>query len=264
MVSFILSCSASLIVQIGFPWTIQSIAFVVLFLYLASYPILFVHETTPVQVRRFFDSSALTDLPFLSISAASLLTATAYYIPQLYLPLLTEVKVESISPDLMFQLLAILNGASIIGWILTGLISAAIGPTETIAASLVIGSVLSFCWIAVDSVAGTIVWAGMWGIVSGALVTLPGAYLPLFCPSLDLIGTRSGFFWVWIGLGLLVGPPIGGAIYNVGSDGGDDGWHLQIFAGFLMIGAALLAVYPIIYLRRRSQVNPNDDDGDNL
>ncbi|KAI1208159.1 putative MFS monocarboxylate transporter [Annulohypoxylon truncatum] len=240
-----------LVPQIGFAWTIRTIGFVMLALYLISYLILVGHQQKPTTVRRLFDVSAFTDLPYMMLCVASLLSATAYYIPLLYLPLLTEIRIPSISSNLALNLLAIVNGASAVGRIIAGIAGAVFGPTETIAVSLVLGSILLLCWIAVDTIAGTIVWSIFWGMVSGFLVALPGAFLPLFCPSLAVIGARSGMYWIWVGLGMLIGSPIAGGIYDLRS-GSRDWWRLQVFAGVFMMGAAILTIYPIIHLRRKA------------
>ncbi len=241
-----------LVPQIGFPWTVRCIGFVFLALYLLSYLVLLGPQPEPRAVRRFFDTSAFTSLPFMMLSIASLFSATAFYIPFLYLPLLTRVRDPSIGPDMMLDLVPILNGASVVGRLLSGLVAAVFGPTEVIAAAAAVGSLLLFCWIAVENVAGVVVWSVFWGIISGVLVTLPGAIIPLFCPSLAVIGTRSGMYWSWVGLGMLIGSPIGGAIYDVRTTT-TDYWHLQVFAGFFMMGAAAFTIYPVIYIRRRAR-----------
>ncbi|KAI0449200.1 putative MFS monocarboxylate transporter [Xylaria acuta] len=237
--------------QIGFAWTVRIIGFIVFALYLVSYLALNDNNKRPPVVRRFVDLSAFTDLPFVALSIASVLSATAYYIPFLYLPLLTEATIPSVNRNLSFDLLAILNGASAIGRILAGLAAAIVGPTETICVCLAFGSILLFSWIAVDTVAGIVVWAVFWGMVSGVLVALPGAIVPLLCPSIATIGTRSGMYWFSVGTGLLIGSPIGGAIYDFKSQKRDR-WHLQVFAGIFMLGASLVTLYPLLYLRRRN------------
>jgi predicted MFS family arabinose efflux permease len=245
----------ALIPKVGFPWAIRIIAFIILGLYFLSY-LVQLRSSAQVQagsfVRAFFDISSLTDAPFMMLCVASLFSAMAFYIPLLYLPLLTAIRVPSISTKFSLDLLAILNGASAVGRLLAGLIAAVYGPTETVAVSLVAGSVLLFCWMAVDTLAGTLAWVVFWGMVSGILVTLPGAFIPFFCPSMAVIGTRSGFYWAWVGLGMLIGSPIGGAIYPLKSSGGGY-WHLQVFAGVFMMGAAVLTVYPIVYLQHRNR-----------
>ncbi|KAF2690159.1 MFS general substrate transporter [Lentithecium fluviatile CBS 122367] len=204
----------SIIPSTGFPWAVRSIAFVILRLYLVSYLALLYHPKTPPITRPFFDVSALKDAPFMTLSVASLFSATAFYIPLLHMPLLAKIRDSSTNPDLLFDLLAILNGALVPGRLLSGIVAARFGPTETVLLSLLCGTVLVFFWIVVDSVAGIIVWAVSWGMVSGVLVTKPGAFIPLFCLSLAVIGTRSGMYWVCVRSGILIGSLIGGAIYD--------------------------------------------------
>ena len=242
-----------LVPKIGFAWTTRAIAFVVLALYLVSYLVLFGGQKKPPMIRRLFDTSAFSDRPFMVLCIASLFSSTAYYISLLYLPLLTEVRIPGFDPSLAFDILAIVNGTSFVGRVLAGIVAAKFGPTETISVALVFGSVLLFCWIVVDSVAGTIVWSVFWGMVSGVLVALPGAFMPLFTPSAAVIGTRSGMYWIWMGLGLLIGSPIGGAIFDPRSDR-TDYWRLQVFAGIMIMAAAVCTVYPILHLRRRARV----------
>lgn len=249
-----------LVPQIGFPWTIRSIGFVAWGLYLVSYVVLMSRQkVSALSLRRFFDPSALTDLPFMLLCVASVCSATAYYIPSLYLPLVTVERIPSASPDFGFDLLAILNGSSVVGRLLAGFAAAIWGPTETISVCLVFGSILLFCWSVVDTVAGTIAWSVFWGMISGVLVALPGAFIPLFCPSLAVVGTRSGMYWVFVGVGMLIGSPAGGAIYDrkdTSQNSGDHGdwWQLPVFAGVFMMTAAALTVYPIVHLRRVSKM----------
>lgn len=227
-------------------------ALIMLGLYLFSYLALLNEQNQPPVRRRFVDPSAFMDMPFMILCLASIFSATAFYIPLLYLPLLTRARIPTIDENLEFDLLAILNGASAVGRLLAGVTAAKFGSTETIAATLVLGSILLFSWIAVSTVAGTIVWAIFWGMISGILVTLPGAFIPLFCPSLAVIGTRSGMYWLAVGLGLLIGCPIGGAIYDFKTVR-MDWWRLQIFAGVFMLAAAGLTIYPIMTLRRKAR-----------
>lgn len=238
-----------LVPQIGFPWTVRSIGFVVFGLYLISYLVL-VRPQAKKAGRRSFDRTAFVDGPFMTLCVASLFSAIAFYIPLLYLPLFTEIRIPSIDPNLTLDLLPILNGASVVSRLLAGFAAAIFGPTETITVSLIFGSILLFSWIAVDTIAGTVVWSVFWGMISGILVSLPGAFIPLFCPSLSVLGTRSGMYWIWVGLGILIGSPIAGAIFDFTSTA-TNYWRLQVFAGIFMLGAAALNVYPVIHLRRK-------------
>lgn len=92
-------------------------------------------------------------------------------------------------------------------------------------------------------------------MISGVLVALLEAIVSLFSlfsPSLAVIGTRSGMYWSWLGLGLLIGSSIGGAIYDP-SAAGTDWWRVQVRDDVFMMAAALLTVYPIIHLSRKTR-----------
>jgi predicted MFS family arabinose efflux permease len=242
-----------LVPKIGFPWTVRAIAFVVWGLYLVSFVVLTDQQPRSSIRRPWVDTRAFTDAPFMMLCIASVCSATAYYIPSLYLPLVTIRGTVSARPNLGFDLLTILNGASIVGRLLAGFSASVFGPTETISVCLIFGSIILYCWSAVSDTAGTVVWSVFWGMISGVLVALPGAFIPLFCPSIGVIGTRSGMYWVFVGLGMLIGSPVGGAI-NENSKGRGT-WQLRVFAGTFMLAAAILTFYPIVYLRRAKWVS---------
>ncbi|RCI17198.1 hypothetical protein L249_1848 [Ophiocordyceps polyrhachis-furcata BCC 54312] len=246
----------SLVPQIGFPWTIRSMAFLTFGLYLLSYLVLLdgglEQYSSPKMRRRFFDSSVLRDPPFLVLVGASLLTAIAYYIPLLYLPIFTLIRIPTVSPSQTIDLLAIINGSSVLGRLSAGLAAAVVGPTEVSSVCLGLSVVILLGWMAVYTFAGTVVWSVFWGMASGVLVTLPGAFVPLFCPSMDVIGTRVGMYWVSAGLGMLIGSPMAGAIHDA-KPGKDDAWRLQLFAALFMLGSAVSFLYPLQHLRRKSR-----------
>ncbi|KAI0025890.1 putative MFS monocarboxylate transporter [Xylariomycetidae sp. FL0641] len=237
--------------SIGFPWAVRSIAFLMLGTYLVAFLVLAGDAQKPPAVRRLFDVSTLTDGPWMGLCATAMVTSAAYYIPFLYLPIITETKVPGTGQGTVLDLLAVLNGTSAIGRLLAGVMAAIIGPTETCFLFLILGAIILFSWIAVGTLAGTIGWTVFWGAVSGVAVSVPGAFIPLFCPSIAVMGTRGGMFWLFIGLGMLIGAPIGGAIYNPKQ--GEGGlWRLQVFAGVMELAGALFLIYPIMHLRKKT------------
>ncbi|KAI0470594.1 putative MFS monocarboxylate transporter [Xylariaceae sp. FL0804] len=233
---------------VGFPWAVRSIGFVMLGLYLVSYLALMGRTQTPPMVRRFFDRSTLTDLPWILLCLVAGFHTMAYFIPYLYVALITEIKVPSVTQGTVLDLLPIINGASTVGRILAGVVAAAIGPTETCCIALLLGSVVLFSWISVSTLSGTIGWSVFWGVVSGIVVSLPGAFIPLFCPSLSVLGTRVGMFWVFTGLGALIGSPIATSIYPL-RVAGEGLWRIPVFAGTLEAAAAVAMIYPVLYIR---------------
>lgn len=241
-----------LLTAVGFPWAIRSIAFVVMATYLFSYGILFYKPVKSLRVRDWFDTSVLKDLPFLSICLGAFFAGTAYYVPLLYVQTFAQTVASASNVNLANYMLAIVNGSSVIGRLAAGAIASRIGAIETEFLSLLCCCVLLFCWIAVTNIPGMIVWSIFWGAFSSALAALPGAMIPLLTPSVLFIGTRTGMYWACIGIGVLIGSPIGGSLVDI-SPSGTSFLKLQIFTAAFMAVGALLHIYPILYVRGRQR-----------
>ncbi|CRG83865.1 Multidrug resistance protein MdtL [Talaromyces islandicus] len=219
-----------LVSSVGFPWTARIIAFVMFGAYIFSYPILLYKPAPSPSVRRWVDVTAFTDLSFILANVGAMLSAIAYYLPMIYLPLFAETGIRNFgngNGDLAFYLISIVNGASVVGRLAAGLVATKIGPIETF-----------------NSTAGAIAWSIIWGLVSSVIVALPGAIIPLLSPSLKVIGTRSGMYWASVGLGVLIGGPVAGALIDINA-AQVHWWKLQIFAGTFMAVATICYIYPI-------------------
>lgn len=173
-----------------------------------------------------------------------------YYILLLYIPLYVETSTGVRMTGLAFYLLAIINGTSTIGRILAGFAAARLGPLELTSFALGACAILLFSWISVYSSTAIVVWSVFWGVLSSVVVALPGAIIPLLCPSRNVIGTRTGMYWAVAGLGVLIGSPIGGALI-VPRSSGVVWWHLQVFSGLCMAFATVWCAYPKICIARQ-------------
>ena len=227
-------------------------AFLLAFGFLFSYAVLPFKPAKSLVVRRYVDPAAFRDVPFMSFVLAGFFGSMGYYIPLLYIPLYAETRTGVKMTSLAFYLLAIINGTSTIGRILAGFAAARFGPLELTSFALGACAILLFSWISVHSSAAVVVWSVSWGLLSSVVVALPGAIIPLLCPSRNVIGTRTGMYWAVAGLGVLIGSPIGGALIVPGSSG-TIWWHLQVFSGFCMAFATVWCVYPKICNARRRE-----------
>ena len=222
-------------------------AFLLLCGFLFSYAVLPFKPVKSPIVRRYVDPAAFTDVPFLSFVLAGFFGAMGYYIPLLYLPLNAETSTPVRTTSLAFYLLAIVNGTSTVGRIVAGFAAARFGPLELTTFALGTCAILLFSWISVHGTAAVFVWSVFWGLLSSVVVALPGAIIPLLCPSRNVIGTRTGMYWAVAGLGVLIGSPIGGALIVSGSSG-TVWWHLQVFSGLCMVFATASCVYPLVHV----------------
>lgn len=202
------------------------------------------------MVRALIDTSAFTDKAFVSILCGAVFSATVFYLPMLYLPLFGKTAGGIHDGNLAFYLISIANGASVFGRLLCGLVATAIGPIETCGLAVASSAIVLFCWFAVVSPAGLIVWSIAWGFISSAIVAMPGAIVPGLAPSVTVIGTRTGMLWTAVAIGMLIGSPIAGALIENGS-GQINWWRVQLFAGICMTVSSFFFVYPTIYVRKK-------------
>ncbi|RFU23897.1 hypothetical protein B7463_g12440, partial [Scytalidium lignicola] len=242
-----------LVSTVGFPWAIRSIAFIVLATFIFSWPILTYPVKKSPMIRGFVDVSAFRDLAFMSIVCGAVLSAVAYYLPIIYLPLFAETGIKGFhNTDLAFYLVSIANGTSIIGRLLSGLVATKIGPIETCGMAVAVSAVLLYGWFGLKSTAAVVVWAVLWGLISSVIVAMPGAIVPLLSPSPGVIGTRTGTLWAGVGIGMFIGSPIAGALIKESSSG-IHWWRMQLFAALCMTLSSFFFIYPTIYVRRRAR-----------
>jgi predicted MFS family arabinose efflux permease len=114
-----------------------------------------------------------------------------------------------------------------------------IGPFNVVVPCALMSAILCMCFIAVDSTAGIVVLMAFYGFFSGSFVSLPPTIIvSLSTNARDKIGTRLGQSFACIGVGVLVGTPIGGAVLDKGGF-----TALWAFGGAMLFasGAFLLA-----------------------
>ena len=117
------------------------------------------------------------------------------------------------------------TAASGYGRVVPNLIAGKIGSLNIFAPAAVISALLAFCWIAINSVLGLVVFGVLYGVSSGAIVS---TLAPLSSPDMKNIGTRMGMAFAIASVGLLIGNPIAGALLkgrsNVGLSSVCKGW----------------------------------------
>ena len=108
-------------------------------------------------------------------------------------------------------------------------------------------AILAFAWITITGTAGLVAFCFLYGLVSkslrshllltnwrlfsGSFVSLPATICFMLCPSLSVVGVRSGMLFMPIGFGLLIGNPIAGSLL-------ERGWiSLQVFCGVFILAA---------------------------
>lgn len=136
------------------------------------------------------------------------------------------------STNLSNYLLAILNGSSIFGRILPGIIADRVGRFNVMIATCAFSAIIVLgLWLPSASNTPIIIFCVLYGFSSGAFVSLAPSLIAQISPIRE-IGVRSGTFFLCVAFAGLTGSPIGGAL--VGDDGGDF-TYLQVFCGVAMV-----------------------------
>jgi MFS family permease len=234
---------------VGFGWAVRAIAFVNLGVTIPTLSILCRKPGTRApKARMVIDPRAFREPIFGTFVIALFFQFLAYYIPLFYLTTYSRVRVQT-GVDFAFYLLAISNAASFFGRTLPYLLSSRVTPIQILIFWDLVGILLLFTWITVESTGGMVVWTIAWGFLSGVLVTAPAASTahPTLSPNLDVIGARLGMSWATAAVGVLIGAPIAGALANVSKA---EFLHAQVFAGSVMAAAVLLLTVPLVAAHR--------------
>ncbi|THV49896.1 hypothetical protein BGAL_0174g00130 [Botrytis galanthina] len=223
--------------KVGFGWAVRAIGFISLGTLAVSLAILSRHKRPKSATKRaLFDFKAFTELPFLGFAVSLLLIFVAFYIPLFYIPSYAIYSLK-IDETLSFYLLAITNSGSFFGRTVPFLIANRVGSIQIFVFWIVAAVIVMFSWLGIHNEAGFIVFCIIWGFISGVLVTAPAAAVahPTLSPSMSVIGTRLGMSWITAAIGILIGPPIAGALVDLNTD-----YFVKaiVFAGVVMAAGA--------------------------
>lgn len=204
---------------IGFPWATRVVGFIVAGT-LGLSILMLKPRIKPGQNsrRRLFDKSAFTDVPFMLFTAGFFFAFSGYYVPIFLEPTFAVHQVKQ-SEGIAFYLIALLNGASVVGRVVPGLIADRIGPMRVLIFGFLAGGLISLGWIGVKNFAGLIVFCTFYGLFGGLIPTMPATAISALCPSLDVVGTRMGMAFFPAGIGVLLSTPVAGALATASSDG---------------------------------------------
>ncbi|RMZ78043.1 hypothetical protein DV737_g3999, partial [Chaetothyriales sp. CBS 132003] len=160
-----------LLPQIGFPWATRVLGFMSLVtLWFSVWTMK--PRYLPKGRRKMFDWSAFREIPYLCFTLGMFFAFIGFYGPIYYIQSYALAK-QLTSVDFSFYLLPILNSASVPGRILPNFIADRIGPFNVLIPCALITSILAFYWIGITNLAGTVLFALLYGFFSGGFVSLP-------------------------------------------------------------------------------------------
>lgn len=196
--------------SLTFGWTVRICGFIMLAILLPS--VIAIRARLPPRKEKLFLLSAFTELPYISLMAALFFLLLGVFQPIFYLP--TYAVSHGMRQQLAFYLTAILNGASFFGRVIPGITADRFGRLNLLCIMGVCTGILCLCWQAVKSHAAIIVFAGVYGFFSGAIVSLMSACSAQVPKNPRDIGTYMGMGMFVTAFAVLIGPPINGALVD--------------------------------------------------
>ncbi|CAJ2499782.1 Uu.00g026350.m01.CDS01 [Anthostomella pinea] len=234
---------------VGFAWVTRIIAFILLGM--APVPLLFLRTRVPPAKKRqaFLDVSAFGDVPYLVWGAAGFFAFLGLYVPFFYVQL-NAIRYNITSADFSAYLVTLLNAGSVFGRLLPSFLAARLGAMNMLIATTFSASILAFGWLGVDSLAGVVVFALLYGFCNGGVTSLPPSAIVTLTPDMGLLGTRMGMVFMVFGFAVLFGTPVAGAILRDPSD--DGAWRglIAFSASTLCVGGVLFSLAQFLHLKR--------------
>lgn len=224
--------------QIGFAWATRIIGFIALTTLAVSCVVMRTHLPPPKQARALLDIAAFKHPSFTLFSLGLFLAFAGLYVPIFYIIVWAE-RHGGIEKELSFYLLALLNGASAFGRIIPGLLADRYGSLPIMIICTVTAAVLAYVAVIVSDLGGFVVFAILYGFMSGAVVSLPSAVVASLAPKMESVGTWMGMSFCFAAAGILVGNPIAGTIIHIQSDQ---------FSGGLVFSASLTMTSGVLFI----------------
>ncbi|KAI0767273.1 monocarboxylate permease [Fomes fomentarius] len=238
-----------LIPAIGFPWAVRVVAFIILGCLIVS--CLTIRTRLPlsghISFRTAIDLGGWKDPRYALATIGAFVLFYAYFIPYFYIQVYANVR--GVDPRIANYVLAIMNAMTVPSRILPGFLADRYGslnvfvPAATICSVLVLG-----LWLPSRNAASIVAFAALYGLFSGAFVSLLPTYIASISPR-ENFGARLGSVYMCVAVATLVGAPTGGALLKEVDEKHFTG--LIVFSGVLILaGTVILASAGLIGSQR--------------
>ncbi|KAJ7775801.1 MFS general substrate transporter [Mycena olivaceomarginata] len=171
----------------GFPWAVRFVAFINLFLFIIGNLIM--------KPRR---NLCLGNL--------------GLFIPYFYLQLFSFIR--GVDEKFLVWVIPILNAGAVAGRLMPSFLADRYGPANIIIPCGLLSGTIMWALLGVRSIASVTIFALVYGFTSGAYISLSTPTIAAFSSSPNEIGLRIGILCFFLGLALLGGNPMAGALLS--------------------------------------------------
>ncbi|KAH7140005.1 major facilitator superfamily domain-containing protein [Dactylonectria estremocensis] len=220
--------------NLGFPWTLRSMGFIMLATYVPCL-VWLKPRLPPRESGPWIDASAFRELPFIFFSLSMFLNFWGLYFAFFYLGTFARYQIGITDT---ISLLMILNGVGVVGRIVPNLIADRwTGVLNILVALSFAASLLVYCWAAVNTQAGLVAFAVIYGLIAAALQALFPAAVTTMSPDPSRTGTRVGMILGFVSFANLTGPAICGILIR--NQGGSYLGAQMFAASSIFLGAVM-------------------------
>ena len=229
--------------HLGFPWATRILALIILGLLIPAN--LLLRSRLPLQKPTLRD--VLPDFKIFLDGDGALVFATAgFFLMELslFIPIayITSYCVAAgLDPEFSYQIIAILNAASVVGRGLPGFVADKVGRYNTMVAMLILCMLSTLLiWLPPTLISGisthtirsvVIAYAIVFGIASGSNLSLIAPCLGQLCETKNY-GRYFATSYFFVSIATLIGIPIAGKLIDaVGVEGAGSYWALILFVG---------------------------------
>ncbi|KAH8158604.1 hypothetical protein CIB48_g9646 [Xylaria polymorpha] len=228
----------ALFVRIGWGWSIRALGFLSLGLLIISNILLKKRLPAPKNISAHPDFRILREKPFLLLTIGVFLLEFGLFIPLTYIS--SYALANGFDETFAFQLLPILNGASVIGRALPGWWADRIGPFNSNMIS--IGITIFACFVVWlpfgKTTPGLVIFAILFGFSTGNNIAITPVCVSRLCHT-QHYGRYYATCYTIVSVACLIGIPIAGSI--VAATNGEY-WSLIVFTGLTQV-LSLIAIY---------------------
>lgn len=188
--------------KLGFPWTIRIIALInlplLIFSCLAINPPVTPRPSPTVVEKESNVMSLLKDSRFIMLALGMFLVYLGLFSAFFYItPFAISIGVDE---NLSFYLVSILNGTSLFGRVLPGLVADKYGRFNMLIIVGILSGVVDLCWMGVTNTVGAVFFSMAYGFVSGSVLSLQFVCVTLLVPP-QKAGTAVGLLSAALSIG---------------------------------------------------------------
>ncbi|KAI4211284.1 MAG: hypothetical protein LQ351_005968 [Letrouitia transgressa] len=233
--------------QIGFPWTVRVMGFVILFNTILV--IVFIKPRLGARPKGpLVEWAAFKELPYALFAIGIFLALLGLYFAYYYIAIFGKTIIH-VPSSTSLTLLMLINGIGIPGRLIPALLADRFfGPFNTLLPCVFFSGIMLLFWIGVRDVTGLFIFTAIYGFWANAVQTLFPSTLSSLTTDLTKMGVRVGMVFTIVSIACLTGPPIAGALMQ--ADGGKF-LYAQLFGGTTMLsGTAVLTVARVVQVRQ--------------